>query len=301
MSKSFASGRQASSSSGCRQTRSVRVCTRIQRLRTPRAFKRGRQLEAALRVIPEEVVGDEDAVADRREVVDHGADRALAKRAPVELPDRAEAAAERAAARGLDQPDRLEEEAVVAVPVALDEVARRERHRVQSRAVRRAARCSFQPSRVLRSRAGTSLKRAARRERVGHGRHDLLAVVRADGVDLGTLERPRERGRGVPADEDEGVGREAPDLARRGADPVVLERVHAGDADQPRPRPPDPRPEPPAESQIDDRRLMAPRRRAPRRRTRGPAARRGRTGPARTARCRDPDGSGARARSRGGL
>ena len=62
-----------------------------------------RQLEAARRVMPEQIVGDEDVVADRREVAADRVDRSLAHRARVQLPDRAERAAERAAARRLDR------------------------------------------------------------------------------------------------------------------------------------------------------------------------------------------------------
>src|SRR5262249_30504290 len=59
-------------------------------------------------------------------------DRALAERAAVELPHRAEAAVERAAARRLDQPHGAEEEAVVLPAIPLDEVAGRQRNRVEA-------------------------------------------------------------------------------------------------------------------------------------------------------------------------
>ena len=66
MSKSCAIGRHASSSSGWRATRSTRLCTRIHCFRMPRRRSSLRELEAARRVIPEQIVGDEDVVADRR-------------------------------------------------------------------------------------------------------------------------------------------------------------------------------------------------------------------------------------------
>ena len=64
MSKSRAMGRHASSSSALRATRSTRLCTRIHFLRIPRRRSSMRQRQAARRVIPEQVVGDEDLVAD---------------------------------------------------------------------------------------------------------------------------------------------------------------------------------------------------------------------------------------------
>ena len=204
MSKSLASGRQASSSSGWRHTRSVRVWTRIQRFRTPRRRQRLRELEAALRVVPEEVVRDEDVSPDRREVVDDGADRALAEGAAVELPDRAEVAAEGAAARRLDEPNRLEEEAVVAVAVALDEVARRQRHAVEARALGERRASTIQASPVSQA------QRRARRRAAG------LARARRRRPARRLLRRPRRSRRsralssgagvrrgGVSADEDE--------------------------------------------------------------------------------------------------
>ena len=163
MSKSFAIGRQASSRSAWRVTRSVRVCTRSQRLRTPRFRKSLRELAAALRVVPEEVVRDEDASPTDGEVVDDGADRALAERAAVELPDGTEVAAERAAARGLDEPDGLEEKAVVAVAVALHQVARRNRHGVERRAIFQGR--AWRSSRRARGRAGRGPRSAAARQR----------------------------------------------------------------------------------------------------------------------------------------
>src|SRR5205823_12611704 len=56
--------------------------------------------------------------------------------------------------------------------------------------------------------------------------------------------------------DDEGIGRSSPHLAGRFEHAVVLESVHARDADEPRTRPLDPGGDSP-EAQIDDRRRMA--------------------------------------------
>ena len=61
----------------------------------------------------------------------------------------------------------------------------------------------------------------------------------------------------MPPHEDERTGRRATHLARRFEDAVVLERVHAGDADEPRPRSPYPRGDTRVEAQIQDRRRMS--------------------------------------------
>ena len=63
----------------------------------------------------------------------------------------------------------------------------------------------------------------------------------------------------MPSDEDERFGDDAPNLPCRLDDPVVLERVHAGNADQPGPRPPRPGAHAVAEAQVHDRRLVAAR------------------------------------------
>src|SRR5207253_4246366 len=65
-----------------------------------------RQLQAARRMVPEQIVGDEDVIAHRREVAADRVDRSLAHGALMQLPDRAERAAEGTAARRLDEPRR---------------------------------------------------------------------------------------------------------------------------------------------------------------------------------------------------
>ena len=219
-------------------------------------LQRARELAAPLGMVPEEIVGDEDAVADGREVVQHRADRPLTERAIVELPHRTEVAAERASARRLDQPDGLEEETVVAIPVAIHEIARRQRNPVKGRAFGQRRRRdpsvrSPQPqSRNRRERPPVFESREERRD-------DLLSVVHADRVHLVALERLRERGRRVTADENERARRQSADLPRLLEQPVVLERVHPGETDDPWPRLPDRAAEPTSEPEIHDRRFVS--------------------------------------------
>src|SRR5262249_7403456 len=189
-----------------------------------------RELEAALRMVPEEIVDDEDVVAGRAEVVRHGADRPLPEGAIVQLPYGAEGAAEGTAAGRLDGPDRLEDEAVIAPAQALDEGAGGPRYLVQAGALlerRRGDPTAFGPDTPRRNgRDG-----AAGGERIREGRHDLLAVVQRDRVDGRVLERDGVRGGGMTAREDERSGREPPDLACEVQDLIELERVHRRDAD----------------------------------------------------------------------
>ena len=95
------------------------------------AFEFGGQREAASGVIPEEIVGDKDVVAHAGEVVGDRTDRSLANRAVMQLPNRAEGAAERTAASRFDQPDRPMREAGVFPSVMIDQAARRQRHFVE--------------------------------------------------------------------------------------------------------------------------------------------------------------------------
>src|SRR5450759_1175815 len=105
-------------------------------------------------MVPEEVVGDEDAVSHRRKVLDDGADGTLAKGTAIELPDGAEVAPER-------QPR--------AVSTSQTGLKSRQWYRLRSRSTRsragnaarsrpvRSARCGVatHPSGVRRRSAGT--------------------------------------------------------------------------------------------------------------------------------------------------
>ena len=100
-----------------------------------------RQREAARRVVPEQIVGDEDVVPGRGEVPAHRFDRTLPHRARVQLPDRTERAAERTSARGLDQPRGPMGETRVLTPPRRDEMARRQRNLVELEGRRIRGRC----------------------------------------------------------------------------------------------------------------------------------------------------------------
>ena len=98
------------------------------------------ELAAALHVHPEDVVGDEDVRrVDLLELFDDAVRRLLAERALVKLPDRAEVALERTAARGFEQRQRAAEVDVVLGGVLLDEMARRHRQVVDVAAGGRVA------------------------------------------------------------------------------------------------------------------------------------------------------------------
>src|SRR5437879_9605365 len=93
--------------------------------------QRVREFDAAGRLIPEQIVGDEDVRSGRREVVAHALDRAEPNDAVVHGPDRAEGASERAAARGLDQPYWPKQQAGVLTTPRVDVAALRGRHLVE--------------------------------------------------------------------------------------------------------------------------------------------------------------------------
>src|SRR5205085_8771821 len=85
-------------------------------------------LAAALDVHPENVVGDEDVRRfDLLQLRDDAVRRFLAERRLVKFPDRAEVAAERAAARRFEKRKRTPEIDIVLAGVLANQVARRER------------------------------------------------------------------------------------------------------------------------------------------------------------------------------
>ena len=155
-----------------------------------RGAELARQREAARRMVPEQIVGDEDVIADRREVAADRVDRSLAHRAGVQLPDRAERAAERTAlarsrsATPADAPDRRTGGATAprdAAPAAARRRARASRSRRRCgclRPRRRAARGRARASAAARARAPrTGAASRARRRRAPRQRH------RATGTD----------------------------------------------------------------------------------------------------------------------
>ena len=139
-----------------------------------------RQLQAARRMVPEQIVGDEHMVADRREVAADRVDRPLAHRPGVQLPDRAERAAERAAARGLDEPRGTMRQAGVLPPPRRHVMARRQRHLVERQRPRFAGRPEDPAVAVGQREAGHRRQRRAAFERVAHPRQRALAIVEHD-------------------------------------------------------------------------------------------------------------------------
>ena len=95
------------------------------------------------------------------ELAHHALRRLLAERRLVKLPDRAEVALERTAARGLHQRQRLAEVDVVVVGVVRDEMARRQRIGVEVRA--RRARAGEEPAVAVADLEAGDLREVARR------------------------------------------------------------------------------------------------------------------------------------------
>ena len=239
------------------------------------------------------------ASPDGGEVVDDGADRALAERAPVELPHRAEAAAERTAARRLDEPDGLEEQAVV-------------------------ARCG---TRSTRSRAGAGTASRPVRSSSGACRRPAVAPVRRAAPGTSPGERPAASASASAGTTSSPSSTQIASISGTCSGPgnaaaawPPTRMKASGDARRTSPRGLDApgrtraracrrcRPGADASAAIQAARLP-PKRRSTiarlvparpqrrRRRTRGRAARRGKRAPARSARC--PDRAGSAGRSSG--
>ena len=142
--------------------------------------------EAARRVMPEQIVGDEDVVADGREVIRDRGDRALAYGAGMQLPDGTERTAERTAARGFDQPDRAVRETRILPAPAIDKppAVARARHRARAFRVRRRF-VKYSPPVRLDHEPRHFAERRALLESGGHTRHGTFAVVDHDCGDVG--------------------------------------------------------------------------------------------------------------------
>src|SRR6266540_3341494 len=97
-------------------------------------------------MLPEEIVGDENLIARRPEVVANAFDRSLANGSIEELPDRAEGAAKRTSSGRFDQVRRAMMKAPVAAPPRRDEMPRRPRNIVEHKR-RLGIRC-FLPARI---------------------------------------------------------------------------------------------------------------------------------------------------------
>ena len=207
-------------------------------------------------MMPEQIVGDEYVVADRREVAAHGIDRPLAHGPRVELPDRAEGTSERAAAGGLDEPGGTMRQAGVLPPPRRHVVTRRQRHFVQCPCSRFAERPHDPAVPVWQRKAAHLRQRRAAIERVAHARQRAFAVVEHHCADLRDQKGLRVGRGGMPADDDRHVGRERPHTARERDDFVRLQRVHRGDTDEARPCDAHLRSERSAEAEIGQRHAM---------------------------------------------
>ena len=184
MSKSRAIGRHASSSSGWRATEIDAALHQDPRLADAAAPELVRQREAARRMMPEQIVGDEDVVADRAKSLADGVDRSLAHRSRVQLPDRAERAAERTAARRFDQPGRTMRETGVLPAPAIDVVSGRQRHVVERERRRCRPACGSPRRRRRAAQAGHRRERPPRSSASHECAARALAVVEHDRVDI---------------------------------------------------------------------------------------------------------------------
>ena len=193
-----------------------------------------REREAARRVVPEQIVGDEDVVPRRGEVLAHRFDRTLSNRTRVQLPDRTERAAERTSARGLDQPRGPMGEARVLTPPRRDEMARRQRNLVELEGRRIRGRRDHLARLLPHRQARNLAQRPAGLDGVRYPRHRPLAVVENHGIDGIEQKGMRVGRRGVPADDDGHAWRELSNAPRQRHDVVGFERVHGGDADEAR-------------------------------------------------------------------
>src|SRR5688572_30819678 len=97
----------------------------------PTALQLGRELQTPRRMMPEQIVGDEDLIANAREITAHHIDGALAHRARVQLPDRTERTSKRTSTSRLEQPNGPMCKAGILFPPSIYMMARRHRHVVE--------------------------------------------------------------------------------------------------------------------------------------------------------------------------
>lgn len=144
-------------------------------------LQRDGELEAAGRVVPEQIVGDEHMWTSALEILADAADRSEAHRALMKRPDRTERAAERASACRLDEPHWSKQQAGVPASPVVDVPPKREGHiiqaeiRVGTRRAERSTRVTDQEARDLA--CGSPLL-----ERVRKRRHHDLAVSHTNRV-----------------------------------------------------------------------------------------------------------------------
>src|SRR4051812_15714597 len=124
--------------------------------------------------MPEEIVGDEDVIADRREVPADAVDRSLAHRARVKLPDRTERAAERAAPRRLHEIRGTMGEARVLLAPWIHVMPRRQRNVVELQRAALACRLHHFAVRAAQGKSANRSERYAALDGVAHVRQRLF-------------------------------------------------------------------------------------------------------------------------------
>ena len=139
-----------------------------------------------------------------------------------------------AATGGLDQPDRLEQQTVVAVAMLTDQVTGRQRHQVKGGALFKRGRtdpaiCTTQtqPSHL---RQGFAFFQAA-----DQLRHQGLTILNHDRINGSILQRPAEGRGSMTTHDDEGLRRQSPHLAGGCQHPLELQGMQATDPHQTRP------------------------------------------------------------------
>ena len=150
-------------------------------------------------------------------------------------------------------------EAGVLPAPAIDQVPRRERHGIELERLGMGGGPDHRCILAAHCDPGDALQGAPCLQRIYDLWNDALSIVENDGIDVGREERFRVGGCRMAAEHDWHTGRELAHAARKRQHFVGLERVHAGDADEPRSRGPELVFEGTREAKIGDGDLMAAR------------------------------------------
>jgi hypothetical protein len=185
-------------------------------------------------MMPEQIVGHEDVVSDRRQIPADRIDRALPHGARVQLPDRTERTAERTSARGFDQPHRTMGQARILTAPRAHVLPGGQRHAVE----RQRSRLTFSAQRptlaVTERETGHIPEGCAPLEGVGHLRHHPLAIVHDDRRHVRHEERRGIGRSSMTTDHDRHVGGQPAHTTRERDHFIGFERVHGRDADEAR-------------------------------------------------------------------
>ena len=195
-----------------------------------------RQRKAPGRMVPEQIVGDEDVIAHGGEVAADGVNRPFAHRTGVQLPDRTERAAERTAPRRLDQPDGTMGEARVLAAPRGHLVSRGQGDRIQRKVAGLALRARVSALAVRQREPRHRRQRLPAFECRAQSRHHAFTLVDHDRGHVARQKWTWIRGRRVPANNDGHVRRERADLCGQCQHVVGFECVHRGNADERRSR-----------------------------------------------------------------